>query len=529
MKAFYEKFSRILEDVSKTNYNVLLEPPLWEVPRQKQFGDLSTMIALKIASRQDKEPLEVAAQIKQVVAEKMGKDFSRIEVVKPGFVNLFLSPDGLRRSLNSIIKDKDNFFRQKRHRKVLMEFVSANPTGPLSIAHGRQAVVGDVIARVMEFLGNEVMREYYVNDEGRQITLLIQSVEARIKEINGEESSFPEDGYHGEYIKDIAAAASSVKKEDLRDFVLNYLLSLIRKDLNDLDIKFDNWFSQRDLISGKFVERAIEELKKKGLIYEKEGALWFSSSRFGDDKDRVIRKKDGELTYFASDIAYHRDKIKRGYGKLINLWGPDHHGYIPRVKAAIKGMGYDPDILDVVIIQLVTVKTRERMSRRRGTVVLLSELIKEVGPAAARFYYLLRRNSSPLEFDIDLAKTASFDNPLYYVQYAHTRIVSIFRKAGVKELSPSFTKFLTEEELDLVRDILQFGYCLDKIYYHLEPVFLIEYLKSIASCFHKFYERTRVLGDTDKRTQAKLNLLEGFRVVIDCGLRLLGIEPLTEM
>jgi len=411
-----------------------------------------------------------------------------------------------------------------------LEFVSANPTGPLSIAHGRQAVVGDVIARTFKFFGNDVVREYYLNDEGRQIDLLVESVRQRIKELKGETFNIPEGGYQGDYLKDVAREALDIQEDKLRNYILSSMVSLINNELSRMGIVFDNFFSQKQLIDKKSVDKVIGFLSEKGLIYEKDGALWFSSSRFGDDKDRVLKKKNTELTYFASDIAYHKDKIERGFDEIINLWGPDHHGYINRVKASIKAMGYDENMLKVLIIQLVTIKTKERMSRRRGTAILLSDLIDEVGRDAARFYYILRRNSSPLEFDIDLAKSASLDNPLYYIQYAHARIKSIFRKAGMNEFNHDFSKYLEdEEELLLIRDILQFSYCLNKMYYSLEPVFLAEYLKGIAAGFHRFYEKKRILGSGKYKMYARLNLLEAVRVVLSSGLSILGIPAWDKM
>ncbi|NQT28524.1 MAG: arginine--tRNA ligase, partial [Candidatus Omnitrophica bacterium] len=412
MRSFQEKVSHILEKIIKKDYDLSLEHPLWELPLKQEFGDLSSMAALKLASHFKKDPLEIAAQIKTSLEKALFKDVDRIEILRPGFVNIFISPKILRRSLNKVLKDKDKFFRSQVKRKVLIEFVSANPTGPLSVAHGRQAVVGDVIANILDFFGNDVEREYYLNDEGHQIELLIASVEARVAEIKGKKVSFPENGYKGEYIKDIAEELLKSGAKDFRKFILKHIILIIKKDLHALGIKFDNWFSQKKLISSKKVDNAIDALKKKGLIYEKDGALWFSSTKFGDDKDRVIRKADRELTYFASDIAYHKDKIDRKFNKLINLWGPDHHGYINRVKAVIKALKHDQDILKIIIIQLVTLKTKERMSKRAGTMILLSDLIKDVGLDAARFYYLTRRNSSHLEFDLDLAKEASFNNPL---------------------------------------------------------------------------------------------------------------------
>ena len=530
MKDLYQLFSQSLDGLLHT-YSINIAPPLWEIPKDKKYGDFSTMIALKAAPVLKRDPYDIACEIKSVLQEKLGSYTDRIDIVKPGFVNIFVSKKGLIESLNRIIKEKDDFFKDNRRKKVLLEFVSANPTGPLSIAHGRQAVVGDVIARILKFFGNDVICEYYLNDEGTQINLLIESVRQRIKELKGEDFRIPDGGYQGEYLKSVAREAFDIEEDKLRDFVVSSMVSLIKNELSSIGVVFDNFFSQKKLINEGKVNKAIETLSARGLIYEKDSALWFSSSRFGDDKDRVLKKKNSELTYFASDIAYHEDKIERGFDEIINLWGPDHHGYIGRVKASIKALGYNDNILKVLIIQLVTIKTKERMSRRRGTAILLSDLIDEVGKDAVRFYYILRRNSSPLEFDIDLAKSASLDNPLYYVQYAHARIKSIFAKAGVvDDFNLDYSQYLEdEEEVSLVRDILQFSYCLNKIYYNLEPVFLAEYLKSIAAEFHRFYERKRILGSGDDKMHARLNLLEAVRVVLRLGLSILGISAWDKM
>lgn len=530
MRGFYQKVSQILEDIVKEEYGLKLEPPLWEAPGRQEFGDLSSMAAMKLASRLKKDPLTIATDLKIQLEKRLKGVVEKIEIVKPAFINIFISHQELIRALNQLLKEKDDFFSHSIKRKVLLEFLSANPTGPLSIAHGRQAVVGDVIANILKFFGNEVTREYYINDAGRQIELLVESVAARIKELKGEEFSFPENGYQGQYVKDIAQEYLNKKKANLNKFVESHVLKLIKNELSSLGIRFESWISQKKLIQEGDVDKAIEFMKKKGLIYEEAQALWFSSTKFGDDKDRVIKKSDGELTYFTSDIAYHRDKLKRKYNQLINLWGPDHHGYIERVKAVIEALGYNRKILNVLIIQLVSIKTKERMSRRKGTAVLLSDLINEVGPDTARFYYLVRRNSSHLEFDIDLAKEASFNNPLYYVQYCCARINSIYEKAGRKSFDPSFSKFLKEpEELMLLRVLLQFFHCLEKAYYTLEPVFIIEYLKNLAATFHKFYERNRVLVDDKNISCARLNLLESTRIVLYCALSLLGIKPVKKM
>ncbi|MFA5271763.1 MAG: arginine--tRNA ligase [Candidatus Omnitrophota bacterium] len=530
MKGFAQKISKILGDIVKKEYEVIIDEPLWEAPQRQDFGDLSSMVSLKLASKLKKDPLEIASNLKNHLESEIKDDVEKIEILKPGFINIFISKDVLLNSLNGILEDKDKFFRHNLKRKVILEFLSANPTGPLSIAHGRQAVVGDVIGNILAFLGDNVEREYYVNDAGRQIDLFVESVGERVKEIKGEKFSIPEGGYLGEYVKDVARACIAEKPKDMREFILSYELSLIKKDLEVLGIRFDNWASQQKLIDDKKIEKVIDILKAKDLIFEQEDAIWFSATRFGDDKDRVIKKSDGELTYFASDIAYHEDKISRKADLLINLWGPDHHGYIERVKSAINALGYDKDILKVVIIQLVALKTKEKMSKRKGTAVLLSDLISEVGKDATRFYYLVRKNSSHLEFDVDLAEDKSFNNPLYYVQYASSRIESIFQKAGAKTFDPKYTQDLEgKDDLALIRMLLQFSYALEKAYYGLEPVFIIEYLKTLAAAFHKFYETNRVVGESEKIEKARLNLLEATRIVFHCALNLLGIAPAKKM
>ena len=313
MKGFQEKASHALEKILKKDYNLSLGHPLWELPQKKEFGDLSSMAALKLASLLKKDPLEIAAGIKISLEKVLSKDVEKIEILRPGFINIFISPKILIKSLNKILKDKDKFFRSKIKRKVLIEFLSANPTGPLSVAHGRQAVVGDAIANVLDFFGNDIQREYYLNDEGRQIERLVDSVLARIKENRGEDVVFPEDGYKGEYVSTTASNVAIIKLESDREHLTKAILKeqtdLIKEDLHALGIKFNNWFSQKTLIQGKKVEDAINFLKKKSLIYEKEGALWFSSTKFGDDKDRVIKKADGELLILPQTLLIIRKKL----------------------------------------------------------------------------------------------------------------------------------------------------------------------------------------------------------------------------
>lgn len=529
MKDFYQQLTDITAKLIHDKYGVELDMPLWELPAKREFGDLSSSAAMRLASRFKKNPLEIAGELKNLIAPQASENIEKIEILKPGFINLFISRPALLVSLGSLLSEEEPFFHKQLKRKVLIEFVSANPTGPISIAHGRQAVIGDTIANILKFCGNAVTREYYINDEGKQIDLLVESVKARAEELKGNPLGLPEGGYQGEYIKDVAKAWQC-SGQDCRQFSLEHILGWIKNDLESLGVKFDTWRSQYKLINEGKVAQAIEALQEKGFLHEKEGALWFNSTAFGDDKDRVIKKADGELTYFASDIAYHKEKMERGFQLLINLWGPDHHGYIPRVKAALEALGYDKDALNILIIQLVTLKTKEKMSKRKGTAILVSDLIGEVGIDAARFYYLTRRNSSHLEFDVDLAKQASLDNPLYYIQYSCARIESIFKKAGSSQPDiASIQRIETEPELLLLRVLLEFTYVLDKAYFCLEPVFIVEYLKDLAAAFHKFYENVKVIGSDKELTAARLSLLWAVRLVLHTGLKILGLTPAEQM
>ncbi len=528
----YQKISLTLEDfLKKESVHLDISPPFWEIPSQDKFGDLAVTISLKLASFLKQNPQTIAQKIADKLKEKLEKEIEKIEVVSPGFINIFFSSSTLKKFLYSLLsKDKNIFLHSLPKKRILLEFVSANPTGPLSIAHGRQAVIGDTLANFFEFLGNSVIREYYINDVGRQISLLIQSVEERIKEQKGEKFEIPEDGYYGEYVIDLAKKALIKNPKNLEKFIIFSILKQIKEDLKKIGVVFKSWVSQKELIEKKEVEKVINLLKEKGLVYEKEKALWFSSTKFGDDKDRVLKKSDGEFTYFACDIAYHKNKVEKNFNWLINLWGPDHHGYIKRVKSAFSALGFNEKILNIIIVQLVSLKTKERMSKRKGKIYLLSDLIEEVGRDTARFYYLTRRNSSLLEFDIKKAKEISFDNPLYYIQYAHARICSIFKKAKSKRIQFKYIDFLNEKkEIYLLRKLIRFYFCLEKIYYFLEPVFLVEYLKELAATFHKFYEEEKVITQDKNKMYARLLLLKGIKKILSWGLNILGIKPKERM
>jgi arginyl-tRNA synthetase len=425
-------------------------------------------------------------------------------------------------------------------KKVLLEFVSANPTGPLSIAHGRQAVVGDALAHVLTALGFQVTKEYYNNDEGNQINILGKSVQLRYRQLKGEGVDFPQDCYQGDYI--ISLAKEIIDKnlemgglDGFCNFALEKITKIIQDELNDFGVAFDVWYSQKKLAASKKIDKGIALLKDKGFIYEAEGAAWFKSSEFGDDKDRVIIKSDKNYTYLAPDIAYHKDKFDRGFDWLINIWGPDHHGYIPRIKAVIQALGHSPQAFSVIIVQLATIYRQGEsisMSTRRGQYITLREVLDEVGKDATRFFLLMRRTDSHLDFDLELAKKQSPENPVYYIQYAHARICSILEKA--KDLKLNLEKadlslLKQEEEKELLRLIFQFPYILEICFRQIDPYQITAYLQSLAAGFHRFYDRHKVLGEDDNLTCARIVLIKCLKGALSDGLNLLGLSRPEKM
>ncbi len=524
-----------------------LEPSLTEelyldVPADSRFGDFTSNVAMRLAKALGKSPGDIAnnliAGINKQIDKSPLKDYIKeIKAEGAGFINFYLSDNFLFEQLQDIIKREKDALQVNlgREKPVLIEFVSANPTGSLSVAHARQAAVGDALANVLSFLGFKVKREYYLNDEGNQINILGNSVELRMKESAGEKIEFPENYYQGEYIYEIAKKAKEqkIKTQDLGDFAANYILDIIRKELDDFGVKFDCWYSQKELGKSDKIKKAFEYLKKKEFLYEQDGALWFKSTVFGDDKDRVVIKSDGSYTYLAPDIAYHDDKYKRAFQWLINLWGPDHHGYISRLKASVAAFGRDPDSLSIVIVQLATIFRDGKpvqMSTRRGEYITLREVLDEVGRDAARFFFLMRRTASHLDFDLDVAKKQTSENPVYYVQYAHARISSIVRNSTVKLNKNADLAVLKEkEELALIKKILQFSYILNICLKTQDPYMLTVYLQELSEAFHKFYDLHRVLSDDLPLTQARLCLIEGVKIVIACGLDLLGVSKPEKM
>lgn len=518
------------------------EPISLELPTDKRFGDFTTNVALKLSKQLKKSPREIANQLIDALTKEISKSelkdlITQMKVEGAGFINFYLDPNYFYAKLKKIIIEGEEALKPDlgHGKKVLIEFVSANPTGSLSVAHARQAAVGDCLANVLDFIGFKVSREYYLNDEGNQINILGKSVGLRLQELKGEKVEFPENYYQGDYIREIAGEAEKkkIKEDKLGDFAADHILKIIKQELDDFGVKFDCWYSQKELAKSGKVEKAFENLKKKGYLYEDDGALWFKSTAFGDDKDRVIIKSDGSQTYLAPDIAYHEDKFKRGYDWLINLWGPDHHGYINRIKASIEAFGHKKDDLSVVIVQLATIFRNGQeiqMSTRRGQYITLREVLDEVGKDAARFFFLMRRTASHLDFDLEVAKKQSSDNPVYYVQYAHARICSILRSSPIKIKDGLDLSVLKEkEELTLIKKLLEFETNLNVCLATCDPYMVTVYLQEVAESFHKFYDLHRVLGQDEAVTAARLALIKGVKIVLSCGLELLGISQPEKM
>ncbi|MGM0441333.1 MAG: arginine--tRNA ligase [Elusimicrobiota bacterium] len=487
-------------------------------PPENFSGDLSTNAAM------------VAGMDPKKIAEKL-EEFPGIKETKiagPGFVNITLTLECLKDELKEILSDPKGYGKVKNDEKILIEMVSSNPTGPLHIGHGRGAALGDALGRILERLGYKVYREYYVNNTGRQMELLGESV---LNTIRGKE--VPEDGYQGDYIKEVAGQLENCT--DVRECAVKAAGIILKKHMNileDFRVSYDNISYEKDLVNDGSVKSVIQNLEEKNVVYKKEEALWFNTTKFGDDRDRVLKKKDGKYTYFATDCAYHKNKADR-VQNLINVWGADHHGYVDRLKAFWQVSGLDKEHnIDILLYQLVNLKRggeKVSMSTRAGEFVTLKEVIEEVGVDAARFFLLMRSYDSPLEFDLQLAKEESKKNPVYYIQYSHTRICSIFRKAGIdiEEVDSSKVDNLGEEEREIIKSISHFPYILKKSGSLKAPHLLIEYLRSLATKFHKYYDTVRVLGSS--KEASRLALLKALKIIIAEGLDLLGVDSPEEM
>ena len=529
-----------------------LPPLLLEPPKQREFGDLATNVAMLWAQRAKKPPRVIAEMILKNIEDPHGL-LARKEIAGPGFLNFTFSSQFYYQRLRELADGKEDNLDIGQGGKVQVEFASVNPTGPLHVGHGRVAVIGDVLARLHEAVGFDVEREYYVNDAGKQMENLGRSLYARYQELLGMPYEFPVDGYPGDYVKELAEAVNgengskfaAVSQDAAIEFFTRYggdaLLQTIKNQLGEFGIHFDSFFSEKALRERNEVVETIELLRSRGLIYAQDGAEWFRSTEFGDDKDRTVIKSDGELTYFASDIAYHRNKFERRFNKLINVWGADHHGYVPRLKAAMQGLGYDPSILQVVLVQMVQL-TRGgepvRMGKRTGEFVSLEEVLQEVGRDAARFFFLMRKSDSHLDFDLELAKRQSSDNPVFYVQYAHARVCSILeqaRKSGILadvvrgDRPVALERLKLVEELELIRQMVQFNDVLEDSVRELEPHRMVFYLLELAGEFHRYYNRFRVISDDRGLSHARLYLVQNVQKTIRRGLEILGVEAPMKM
>jgi arginyl-tRNA synthetase len=526
-----------------------------EVPNNPEHGHYATNVPLTLAATQKRPPRDIAKIIVDQWSDNQ-RLIEKAEIAGPGFINFTIASRAWYDVLSKILVLENEYGRSRlgQGERVLVEFVSANPTGPLHLGHGRGAALGDSLCRILAFAGYEVVREFYVNDAGRQVRSLGESIYSRWRQLTEPEYPFPPDGYHGEYIGALAEEVASetdlttlTAEEAIAHCALHgkeKMLAEIRRDLARFRISFDVWYSETDLHTSGLLQRDLDKVKETGHMYEKDGALWIRTSRFGDDKDRVIRKNDGHYTYFASDISYHLEKWKRGFSSAVNIWGADHHGYVQRVQAALRADGVDEDWLSVLLIQLVKLYAAGReikMSKRAGQYVTLNELVDEVGVDAARFVFLTKNHDSPIDFDIDLAKRHDSDNPVYYVQYAHARICSLFRKAAATGHSlPAqsdrvVTRLVLEEELALIRMIAEFPNLIQEAARMLEPHRVTYFLTELAASFHRYFNlgtkvpQNRIVTNDKALTEARLCLVAAIRIVLRNGLDLLGVSAPQRM
>lgn len=528
------------------NFGLTLKPEEigLERPKQKEHGDWATSLALSLAKELKAKPRDIA----QRLVDSMHPDpalVSQVEIAGPGFINFRLALGYHYGQLAELLKAGSQYGRSDRHqgKTAQVEFVSCNPTGPLTVGHGRQAAIGDALARLLESQGYRVDREYYFNDAGLQMRILANSVYLRYRQLLGEEVAFPEDHYQGQYISEIAAACRAergdgLKAEDLEFFktkAVAIIFADIRRTLERLGIIFDHYFNESSLFASGEIQKILEDLRSAGTTYEHEGAVWFRATEFGAEKDRVLVRSTGEPTYRLPDIAYHRHKLERGYDLILDVFGADHQATYPDVLAALKSLGYDVSKIEVRIHQFVTLMRggqQVRMSTRKANYVTLDELCDEVGVDAVRYFFLMRRLEAHLDFDLDLAKKQSDENPVYYVQYAHARICSILNHAQEKGLKPEKGKLslLTEpEEVSLIKMLLEFPELVAGAAESREPHRIPNYLQELAAAFHNFYHKHRVVTEDPKVSYARLELCRAVKIVLANGLGLLGVSAPERM
>jgi arginyl-tRNA synthetase len=522
-----------------------------DIPKVADHGDFATNAALTLAKSARRSPRQVAELIRDTLNPPAGM-LAKVEIAGPGFINFFIQDSYWLQVLADIEAARGTYGNSSMGagKKVQVEFVSANPTGPLHVGHGRGAALGDALANILTGTGHQVEREYYINDVGLQMQTLGRSLLLRVQELQGEQVTFPENCYQGDYLKELAekyyadqgpVPLGEPDAETLKacgTYAGAAILAEIRQDLEDFGVHFDNWFSEARLFENQVLERALADLQARGFLYEADGALWFKATAFGDEKDRVVRRQNGATTYFASDIAYHWDKFQRGFDQVIDIWGADHHGYVPRLKAVVQALGIPERHLTILLVQLVSLMREGQpvaMTTRGGTFVTLRQVMDEVGKDVARFIFLSRRADAQLEFDLELAKKQTSENPVYYVQYAHARLASVFRLAAEKGIDwqtaakAVLARLVLPEELTILKMLAGYPDLVEAAAFHLEPHRITYFLTELAGQLHSYYYKHRFISDDEELTQARLLLVQGIKAILDHGLGLLGVESPESM
>ena len=560
-KEVNERLKGIISAAIKKNIKKLssdlteIPPVILTTPKNPEHGHVSTNIALQLSRFLQKNPRQIASMIIEEIEKDKEEFIDNVVVAGPGFINFYLAKNLLHDVLGEIVRENEKYGYSMigKKKKINIEFVSVNPTGPLHVGHGKCAAVGDSLAKILKAAGYQVTTEYYINDHGKQMDILAASVLARYLNLIGEEAEFPENGYKGQYIIDLAKEIIKEYKDKFKknydnqetlEFFKKYahkkILQDIKNDLSDFGVNFDLWFSEESLYKDNKVKSVIDRLLKEDYVYYQDGALWLKASEFGDEKDRVVIRDNGEPTYFASDIAYHDDKYKRGFETLIDIWGADHHGYIKRMKAAVKALGHNSDSFQVLLVQFVTLVKEGKaigMSTRGGEFVTLKDLLKEVGRDVARYFFLMHSYDSHTVFDLDIAKSESMENPVFYIQYAYARICSIIEKAKSANIVIDFKGnqkynldlLKQKEELELIRKLAHFRKVIERSALNWKPYLIANYLHDLAAAFHKYYTEYKVITDNKNLTLARLYLLHAIKIVLENALNLLGIVAPNRM